>query len=240
MKVLWNLIVIFILTFSCVKKKKDNIIVPEQVTDSLVKQSTWIIEIGEQETKNSSRKIFHDTMFVNLRTVDTTFLYDMRYATTNNFLERAVYECDQCLLRFKTIKQLISANNEFKTLGYKIKFYDCYRPLDVQKQMWEIYPDPRYVANPEKGSNHNRGTAVDITLVDKNGEELPMGTDFDYFGLKAHHSYSNLPENVLYNRRLLKTTMEKHGFWSITSEWWHYNLNKSYKYPVSNFKTNCN
>ena len=95
------------------------------------------------------------------------------------------------------------------------------------------------MADPKKGSNHNRGTAVDITLVDSLGVELEMGTDFDYFGNKAHHAYTYLPKQTLENRKLLKSVMESHGFWSITSEWWHYNLNASYKYKVSDFKTEC-
>ena len=154
-------------------------------------------------------------------------------------MKEKVYDCDDCLVRFKTAKQLIKANDSFKKLGYKIKFFDCYRPLAIQKKMWKIYPDKRYVANPVKGSNHNRGSAVDITLVDSLGVELDMGTMFDFFGRKAHHGYQNLPQEVLDNRKLLKSVMEANEFWSITSEWWHYNLTKSYQYKVSDFKTEC-
>lgn len=180
-----------------------------------------------------------DSTFVMLKKVDSTFYYDLKYATENNFLNEKVYDCDDCLLRGATIKQLIKANTEFKKLGYTIKFFDCYRPLSIQKKMWTMYPDKRYVANPSKGSNHNRGTAVDITLVDNLGDELAMGTDFDHFGKEAHHAYQNLPKDVLENRKLLKSVMEANGFWSITSEWWHYNLNASYQYGISNFKTEC-
>lgn len=181
----------------------------------------------------------NDSTFVNLRDIDSTFIYDLKYATLDNFLKEKVYDCDDCLLRYATIKKLLKAHNEFKKLGYKIKFFDCYRPLSIQRKMWGIYPDKRYVADPKKGSNHNRGTAVDITLVDSLGGELEMGTDFDHFGNKAHHAYPHLPKQTLENRKLLKSVMESHGFWSITSEWWHYNLNGSYKYKVSDFKTEC-
>ena len=242
-------IILTVLICSCVKKEQVNSNVSNNKPDSSVinANKSKLIKFTEQissEHKPTLKRLdsitYDDHDFVALRTLDSTFLFDMRYATANNFLNKAVYECDQCLLRYKTIKQLIKANIEFKQLGYKIKFYDCYRPLDVQQLMWDIYPDARYVANPKKGSNHNRGTAVDITLVDSNGVDLPMGTDFDFFGRRAHHNYTDLPVEVLNNRNLLKSVMEKYGFWSISSEWWHYNLNNSYSYEVSNFKLDCN
>ena len=183
---------------------------------------------------------FKDDDFVRLDKLDSTFLYDMRYATPNNFLKQKVYDCEDCLVRYSTAKQLIVVNNKFKKLGYRIQFFDCYRPLDIQKRMWEIYPDNRYVADPAKGSNHNRGAAVDITLVDSMQNKLKMGTDFDFFGRRAHHAFQELPEDVLENRKLLKETMEENGFMGITSEWWHYNLKVSRRYGVSNFKVKCN
>ena len=190
-------------------------------------------------SKNQLTK-FRNSDFIIFNKVDTTFFYDMRYATQNNFLKEQVYDCDNCLVRYKTAKQLLLANNSFKKLGYTIKFFDCYRPLSIQKKMWKIFPDKRYVANPIKGSNHNRGSAVDITLVDINGIELDMGTTFDFFGIQAHHNYTNFPKQIIENRKLLKSIMENNGFTSITSEWWHYDLLNSYKYKVSDFKAECN
>jgi D-alanyl-D-alanine dipeptidase len=183
---------------------------------------------------------FKDSTFVDLKKIDTSFVYDMKYATIDNFLKEKVYDCNNCLVRYKTARYLIKANDSLKKLGYKIKFFDCYRPLTIQKKMWKIYPDARYVANPKKGSNHNRGSAVDITLVNiNNGKDLEMGTPFDFFGNKAHHAYSYLPKTVLENRKLLKSVMESNGFKSITSEWWHYNLINSPRFKVSDFKTQC-
>ncbi len=177
--------------------------------------------------------------FIKLKEMDESFVYDMRYATNNNFLKKKVYSCDDCVIRKEVAKSLIKANDEFKKQGYRIKFYDCYRPLDVQKIMWEVYPDARYVANPATGSIHNRGGAVDITLVDAKGIELDMGTDFDHFGKEAHHAYTQLDSAVLANRKLLKQGMELHGFSAIRTEWWHYNFGEAKKYPVSNFKVEC-
>jgi D-alanyl-D-alanine dipeptidase len=180
-----------------------------------------------------------DTAFVNLKDYSKDFVYDLKYATKDNFMKAEVYPCAACYTRAVTAKALLKANAEFLKKGYRIKFYDCYRPNSVQWIMWELVPNPQYVANPEKGSIHNKGGAVDITLVDKEGKELDMGTGFDFFGKEAHHDYTELPEEVLRNRRLLKNTMEKYGFWSIRTEWWHYNLNAASNYTVADFKWIC-
>ena len=189
----------------------------------------------------SEQNDYSDTTFVSMNDYAVGFFYDMRYAGANNFLKQKVYECDECLLRREVADALIAANNKLKTIGLRIKFFDCYRPLDVQRLMWEIFPNGKYVANPHTtGSIHNRGGAVDITLVDKSGNELDMGTAFDFFGLEAHHTYKDLPDTVLANRKLLKSTMESFSFSSISSEWWHYNFSSSNGYTLSNFKPNCN
>ncbi|MET1260727.1 M15 family metallopeptidase [Flagellimonas sp. DF-77] len=181
----------------------------------------------------------HDTTFVRLADFSDAFAYDLRYATENNFLKAKVYDCAECYVRARTAKALLAANAAFLKKGYRIKFYDCYRPNAVQYKMWDLVPNPQYVANPVKGSIHNKGGAVDITLVDLNGSELDMGTDFDYFGKKAYHDMLDLPDTVLQNRRLLKNTMEANGFWSIRTEWWHYNLQGGSKQKVANFKWPC-
>ena len=134
----------------------------------------------------------NDTTFVKLKNFSSNFIFDMKYATEDNFLKAKVYDCDDCYLRLKTIKSLINANNEFLSKGYRIKIFDCYRPLDIQKKMFELVPNPEYVANPKKGSIHNRGGAVDLTLVDENGIELDMGTAFDFFGPESSHNYADL------------------------------------------------
>jgi len=184
--------------------------------------------------------ILHDTAFVNLAEYAESFAYNMKYATEDNFLKKVVYDCSDCLIRKEVADALIQANDSLNTYGYSIQFFDCYRPIDVQKQMWEIYPDARYVANPNTtGSIHNRGGAVDITLVDASGNELDMGTGFDHFGEEAHHSYQDLNEEVIQNRRLLKGIMMHFGFDPIKTEWWHYNFRSSNNYALSNFKVKC-
>lgn len=182
-----------------------------------------------------------DTSFVRLKALSDDFEYDIRYATSNNFLKQKVYDCEDCYIRKEVAEALIKANSVFLKQGYRIKLFDCYRPLDVQKKMWEIFPDPNYVGNPYKqGSMHNRGGAVDITLVDKTtGKELDMGTDFDHFGEEAHHTYTGHSREIQQNRKLLKLVMESESFNSVRTEWWHYSYQGSANYPISNFKVNC-
>lgn len=180
-----------------------------------------------------------DTTFVNLKDYSADFVYDMKYATEDNFLKAKVYDCAECFLRFKTVKALVKANTKFIKKGYHIKIYDCYRPLDIQKRMWKIVSNPEYVADPAKGSIHNRGGAVDITLVDADGKELDMGTSFDFFGPEASHYFDNLSDEVKQNRALLKRIMQENGFDSFDSEWWHYNLKNASKDKVANTKWEC-
>ena len=180
-----------------------------------------------------------DTTFVNLKDYSKDFVYDMKYATDDNFLKAKVYDCAECFLRLKTVEALIAANKDFMKKGYKIKLFDCYRPLSIQKKMWEIVSNPEYVADPKKGSIHNRGGAVDISIVDTAGKEVDMGTPFDFFGIQAGHNYTKLSKKVLSNRKYLKKVMVKNGFNSFDSEWWHYNLKAGLQDKVSNQKWKC-
>ncbi|WP_235922018.1 M15 family metallopeptidase [Flavobacterium phycosphaerae] len=194
------------------------------------KKSPVLLDITQESDENA---------FVNLKNYSNDFVFDMKYATADNFLKEKVYPCDECFLKVKTIKSLLEANKAFLEKGYRIKLYDCYRPRDIQKKMWKIVPDANYVANPKKGSIHNKGGAVDISLVDSLGVELNMGTKFDFFGEEAGHNYQKLSEEILNNRKFLKEIMLQHNFKSFDSEWWHYNLNNSSKDEVSNLKWKC-
>jgi peptidase M15D vanX D-ala-D-ala dipeptidase len=177
--------------------------------------------------------------FVRLKDLSPDFVYELKYATPDNFLKQAVYDCGECYLRKSTAEALVKANEAFKQLGYRIKLFDCYRPLSVQKKMWKILPGTHYVANPAKGSKHNRGAAVDLTLVDAQGKELNMGTPFDFFGKEAHHTYTQHSKEVLENRKLLKETLDKYNFKSIYSEWWHYEYRPEMQSKVENFEWQC-
>jgi D-alanyl-D-alanine dipeptidase len=200
----------------------------------------WSCKAQQSGNTNAKRvTAVNDTTFVNLKDYSNDFVYDMKYATEDNFLKAKVYDCDECYLRLKTVKAFVEANKKFTKKGYRIKIYDCYRPLDIQKKMWEIVSNPKYVADPAKGSIHNRGGAVDITLVDRSGKELDMGTSFDFFGIEASHDYPNLSKKIKSNRQLLKSVMLSSGFNSFDSEWWHYNLKVGLKDKVANEKWKC-
>lgn len=173
-----------------------------------------------------------DTSFVELVKINPHIRLDIRYATTNNFLKAAVYPEARCFLRSPAAKALHKIQKELETIGLGLKVFDGYRPLSVQRKMWEIVPNSHFVANPQKGSRHNRGMAVDLTLVDSTGKELQMPTGFDNFTVKARHNYQKLPARVRQNRWILKTIMEKYGFSPISSEWWHYDFKGWKKYKV--------
>ncbi len=204
---------------------------------------TFILSCKSQNqilnSNSQNQPILNDTSLVHLKDYSKDFEYDLKYATSDNFLKAKVYDCPACFLRLKTVKALIEANKEFVKKGYKIKIFDCYRPLTIQKKMWELVPNPAYVADPSKGSIHNRGGAVDITLVDIKGKELDMGTPFDFFGIEASHNYSDVSLEVKQNRALLKNTMLKNGFKSFESEWWHYNLKTAMNDKISDIKWHC-
>ncbi len=180
-----------------------------------------------------------DTSLVLLKNIDSTIVTDVRYATKNNFTHQILYPSKKVYLRKIVAQKLSEANMYFiKNYNYRIKIFDGYRPLSVQKLMWKIIPDERYVANPSKGSRHNRGAAVDITLIDSTGKQLNMGTGYDNFTSKAHINYVKFPGNVLYNRKLLRTVMLKFGFQPISSEWWHFDYKTWKRFSILDISTN--
>ena len=203
----------------------------------------WVsLSVSAQITQgeNSSQSKMLKEKFVNIKSLSNDFILDIKYATADNFLKQAVYDCGECYLREATAKALLAAQKEFVKRGYSLKLFDCYRPLSVQKKMWKILPGTHYVANPAKGSKHNRGAAVDLTLVDiATGKELDMGTPFDTFSPRAHHTYTQLPKEVLDNRKLLKEVLNKYNFKSIYSEWWHYEYRPEMASSVEDISWDC-
>ena len=178
---------------------------------------------------------------VRLSDEPTEFTYEMYYATSNNFLGKPLYPCSQCILQKDVARALSEANYYFCTLGYRIVIYDCYRPLDIQKTMWQELPNPNYIANPyEAGSIHNRAAAVDLSLESLEGCYVDMGSDYDHFGPSSHIDYTELPTEVLVNRKLLLEGMQKFGFQPIRTEWWHFSFYKCYEYPILNEQLPCN
>ncbi|HEX2059580.1 MAG TPA: M15 family metallopeptidase [Thermoanaerobaculia bacterium] len=150
---------------------------------------------------------------------------DIRYATENNFMKKQLYPVAKAYLRAPAARALAEVQRELAAQGLGIKVFDAYRPYRVTVAMWEPIQNPDYVADPAKGSRHNRGAAVDLTLIDlRTGAELPMPTPYDDFTPRASHAFNDLPEDVLKNRALLRDVMTKHGFEPLPSEWWHFDF----------------
>ena len=189
-----------------------------------------------KKTKIYRQQIREDSnyLMIELKEIIPGIQYDLRYATPNNFTGQQLYKRqDATFLRLPAARALSSVQRDLQSLGYGLKIYDAYRPYHVTKKMWGMVKDERYVANPAKGSGHNRGLAVDLTLIDlRSGKELNMGTGFDNFTDTAHHSFAHLPAGALKNRELLRTLMEKQGFKALETEWWHYSWPNNRNYNV--------
>ncbi len=154
---------------------------------------------------------------------------DIRYATPNNFTKVAVYPAAKCYLRADVAARLARVQADLEKQGLGLKVYDCYRPFSIQKKFWALVPNEDWVAKPvEKGgkpvsgSKHNRGAAVDLTLVDAAGNELPMPSGFDDFTEKARRDYAGGDKAALENSRRLEAAMRKEGFEPLPTEWWHF------------------
>ena len=176
----------------------------------------------------------HEYGLINLIDLNTNLFISLKYATTDNFAGTQFYpKIAKAYLREETAQKLMAANEEFYSLGYRIKVLDAYRPkryqYDLREAAKNLNPATQgYIADPDSGSHHNRGASVDITLTDLEGHELDMPTKFDHFGPEAHITYNGCTKQQKANRELLGTIMEKHGFRRIYSEWWHFD-DKDYK-----------
>lgn len=179
--------------------------------------------------KDSSKKM------VLLKNYVPNIIFDWKYATKDNFTHQILYNNPDAFMRIEAAENLQKVAEDLAKIGLGLKVFDAYRPYCITQKMWQIVPDEKYAANPAKGSGHNRGIAVDITLYNlKNGQELLMPTAFDNFTEKAHANYSNLEKQVLENRAILINTMQKHGFIVLETEWWHFYLPNVEKYELMN------
>jgi zinc D-Ala-D-Ala dipeptidase len=150
---------------------------------------------------------------------------DIRYATTNNFTAEQIYQLPKAFARKPVAEALLKIQQALQTDGLGLKIYDAYRPYAATVKFYEVYHDTTYVASPYRGSRHNRGCAVDLTLIHlETGEELKMPTPYDSFEEMAHADYPLQDEVALRNRELLKAVMREHGFKVYASEWWHYDF----------------
>ena len=182
---------------------------------------------------------YDTTEWLEIVDLDPTIQLDLRYATANNFMEQQVYDCGRCFYRPKVARALTRVQSKLKEQGLGLKMYDCYRPAPYQQRLWDILPDARYVANPKRGSLHSRGAAADLTLITlATGEELDMGTTYDFFGPAAYTTTTDLPPEVLANRKLFQEAMLAEGFLTIRTEWWHFNFSGG-RMPLSDWVWGC-
>jgi len=175
-------------------------------------------------------KLKHDD-FVDLAEAIPSLIIDCPYAGSANFLKRQVYPTNTCYLRRAVAERLAKVQADLKQQGYGLKVYDGYRPLSVQKEMWKLMPDARYVADPAEGSRHNRGAAVDVTLVNAKSREVAMPTKFDDFSERAHTG-AKADATAAEHRDILQKTMNRHGFVSLPTEWWHFDAPEWKSYPI--------
>ena len=163
-------------------------------------------------------------------------ILDIRYATVNNFTGQQIYNQPRAFARLPVAEALQQVQKELKRNGLGLKIYDAYRPYAATVKFYEVYHDTTYVASPYHGSRHNRGAAVDISLIDlTTGEELEMPTVFDDFTIKAHPDFMNLSKKALQNRRLLINILKKNGFTVYPSEWWHFDFKGWEQFEIMDF-----
>lgn len=247
----WHILLLIVVVASCNRDKPTNKpnaeteVTETEVTEKDTAESEILIDENivvdedkpDPEPTKSEGKTYDETLWHELVASDG-FALDIKYATKNNFTKKQIYDCGKCFMRPEAATKLKVINEELKQkFGYSLKLFDCYRPGPYQQRLWDIVPDPDYVTPPHKGSMHSKGLAIDLTLIDKDGNELDMGTEFDFFGPEAHQGYDH-SEAVKRHRWILKSTMEKHGFGSIRTEWWHFSY-RSKSYPLDNWVWAC-
>ncbi len=170
---------------------------------------------------------------VDLEKVVPGLIMDIRYATTNNFTGKKIYTLAKAYARKPVAEALIRAQADFKKQGVGVKMHDAYRPYAATVKFYEEYHDTTYVASPYKGSRHNRGCALDMTIVDlRTGEELKMPTEYDSFSKDAWPTTPVKDPLIKKNRDLIISVMERNGFKVNASEWWHFDFVGWGKYEV--------
>lgn len=175
-----------------------------------------------------------DSSFVDVSAVAPSIVVDLPYATASNFLKRKLYPANKCFLRKAVAERLAKVQADLEELGYGLKILDGYRPLSVQREMWKILPDSRFVANPATGSRHNRGAAVDVTLVTRSKEPVKMPTEFDDFSA-ASHVDARTSKEAASHRAILQSAMKRRGFLPLTTEWWHFDSPEWKTYSLEDF-----
>ena len=222
------LLLLLLLFFSCTSKSPQIVVGEEEAI-------SHPFELSVIDTPSWKKK-FHKLQLVDVQTLDSTILVDLKYSTTDNFTGKILYkELKEAYLQQFVAQMLADANRQLKYLHPELRLliYDAVRPLSVQQEMYDLIKDTpyhRYVANPSKTGLHNYAAAVDLTIADVSGNPLDMGTPFDFFGKAAGikdeiglKEQGFLTDAQIENRRLLRQVMIGAGFKPISGEWWHFN-----------------
>ena len=240
MKFLLTALALAVLLFtvtSCRKKEYHMDIQPteiitapaETVQTTLPQTTEAVTEAAVETTEATLPPELEKDAFARVLDYIPTASQELVYATEENFTGHRIYDFVEVYLRYGTVKKLMLVAQELEQQGLYLKIWDGFRPVSAQFKLWEIYPNSTYVANPNKGySNHSRGNAVDLTLVDAQGNELEMPTEFDDFSGKADRNYTDATPEAAANAKLLEDTMQKYGFKGYYGEWWHFNDTDTY------------
>ncbi|HVG29534.1 MAG TPA: M15 family metallopeptidase [Pyrinomonadaceae bacterium] len=202
---------------------------------ALVALSPALARAQEQPPREEGK--FRRPELVELVKVDQTIKLDVRYATSNNFLGRPVYTEARAFLQKPAAKALARVSKKLRKEGYGLLVFDGYRPWSVTKIFWDSTPADKkeFVADPAKGSRHNRGCAVDLTLYDlKTGQEVGMPGAYDEMTERSHVNYRGGSDEQRRLRDLLRREMERQGFQVYEPEWWHFDYKDWKEYPILN------
>ena len=203
---------------------KDTVPKPEQP-----EPTEGIVEETQQESPGTMEYTPDQDDFVRIRDYIPNVDVELAYATTENFTQQTIYDFSDAYLRYGTLQKLLDVCQELKDYNLTLKIWDAYRPISAQARLWEVCPDPTYVSPPDTGNRtHCRGSAVDVTLIDQDGNELEMPSGFDDFSAKGDRDYSDCSETAAANAQFLQSIMEKHGFKGYSGEWWHFTDKDTY------------
>ena len=205
------------------------------------KKETSVAETGMKDPEPAQEPLVQepaDEEFVRITDYIPDAMIDLRYATENNFTSQIIYDFEDAWLRYGTVKKLMKVQEELKESGLCLKVWDAFRPPAAQFALWEAYPDATYVSDPNKGySSHSKGNTIDVTLVNVEGAEVIMPTDYDDFTAMADRDYNDCTDEAAKNAMLLEKIMVEKGFKPYQGEWWHYSDNDSYHVEDSFYPT---
>jgi len=212
----------------------DQMAFTEQLASKLARRglNPKIIRLKQFNQESYHTSELHRHKLVALKNIDQTIVTEPRYATKRNFLKRPLYLNQIILTRGSIARKLQRIQARLRKKGLRLKVWDGYRPLSVQKMMWKAVPDERYIGNPKIGPFHTRAAAIDCTLVDKAGRQLPMPTSFDKFSRRAYRRDQHHTKEERKNMLLLEKLMVAEGFLPLESEWWHFSDPNWKKYPI--------